>query len=720
MLAPTNPLDEAARLDALRRYDILDTPAEAEFDDIAFLASTICGTPIGLISLVDMDRQWFKSKFGIDASEMARSISFCGHAIHADEIFEVTDTHDDARFVDNPLVENDPSIRFYAGAPLITSDGYRLGTLCVVDRKPRQLSASQRLALEALSRQVVRLMELRVLNRDLARTSAELARAIDFKAASERRLRLITNTVPALISHIDTTERFTFCNLYYKTALGFNTDKMLGSTLREVFDSSAYAIIKPRVEAVLAGQRQSFERAIIIHGEQHFQQCEYVPDTDDAGNVLGFYALVTDVTARRLTEKALASTERRLRELTANIPAMVAHIDAGLRYLFVNEKLAQHLGKPAIEIVGQTMQSFLTPALFEKNLPHIISALAGNTVVFDNRSSMPGSDRFYQVTYIPDRSENNTVIGFYAMVIDVTDRKRGELQQAADARRLRLVTDNVPVAISYIDRERRFQFANATMYEWTNSRAESVIGTSVCSVVGAGFYNEREHYFDRVLAGEQVTFEQTSVLGGQHRVIQSTYIPDIDPDGITVGFYTLSSDISGMKKTEHELRRLACYDSLTGLHNRASMFEALDATLARCRRTGSALAVLYLDIDHFKSINDTLGHAKGDLVLAEFARRIGTAVRATDTVARLGGDEFVIVLEAVDDETTACAIAKKILAAVSLPWLLNGDKLQITTSIGLVMDIRHRHSSADMLKVADDCLYEAKNLGRNQFRARTL
>ena len=108
---------------------MLGTPAEAEFDNIAFLASTICNTPIGLISLIDTDRQWFKSKFGLDASKTARSISFCGHAIHADKLFEATDALDDARFADNPLVENDPSIRFYAGAPLITSDCYRLDTL---------------------------------------------------------------------------------------------------------------------------------------------------------------------------------------------------------------------------------------------------------------------------------------------------------------------------------------------------------------------------------------------------------------------------------------------------------------------------------------------------------------------------------------------------------------------------------------------------------------
>ncbi len=150
------------------------------------------------------------------------------------------------------------------------------------------------------------------------------------------------------------------------------------------------------------------------------------------------------------------------------------------------------------------------------------------------------------------------------------------------------------------------------------------------------------------------------------------------------------------------------------------MFESLDGTSGRCRRTGSALGVLFLDIDYFKAIDNLLGHAKGDLVFAEFARRISTTVRTTDTVVRLGGAEFVIVLGAVDDVAAANAIAQKILAAVVLPWLLNGEKLLITTSIGLIVDIRHRHSSADLLKAADDCLYVAKKLGCNRCCARTL
>lgn len=163
---------EAARLEALRQYNILDTPAEQTYDDITALSAFICDVPIALVTLVDEDRQWFKSRVGIDTQETSRDVSFCAHAILGPTIMIVNDATQDERFFDNPLVTGAPGIRFYAGVPLIPPEGHPLGTLCVIDQKSRTLSEHQIKTLEALARQVVIQLELQ-------RVSSQLAEALD-------------------------------------------------------------------------------------------------------------------------------------------------------------------------------------------------------------------------------------------------------------------------------------------------------------------------------------------------------------------------------------------------------------------------------------------------------------------------------------------------------------------------------------------------------------
>jgi anti-sigma regulatory factor (Ser/Thr protein kinase) len=169
--------DESARLAALRRYRILDTEPERAFDDLTLLAAQVCGAPMAAISLVDADRQWFKSRLGLPMRETSRDIAFCTEAIRHPDIFVVPDALQDAQFRDNPLVA-EPGIRFYAGAPLLTTDGEALGTLCVMDHEPRTLSQEQLVALDALRRQVLAQMELR-------RNLAELQEALAERHAAE-------------------------------------------------------------------------------------------------------------------------------------------------------------------------------------------------------------------------------------------------------------------------------------------------------------------------------------------------------------------------------------------------------------------------------------------------------------------------------------------------------------------------------------------------------
>jgi GAF domain-containing protein len=167
MLQAPIPSNDAARLQELRSYGVLDSPDEQAFDDIGALVRDIAGTPIGIISLVDENRQWFKSCIGLDAKETPRNISFCGHTILQRTPLLINDALDDPRFCDNPLVTGEPGIRFYAGAPILLDNGTALGTVCVIDRKPRELSLMQRSALRLLRQTAAHLVELRRARQDL-------------------------------------------------------------------------------------------------------------------------------------------------------------------------------------------------------------------------------------------------------------------------------------------------------------------------------------------------------------------------------------------------------------------------------------------------------------------------------------------------------------------------------------------------------------------------
>ena len=196
MGSPMMSANDAARVGALQKYAILDSEPEQAFDDLTFLASYVCKTPIALISLIDENRQWFKSKVGISATETSRNIAFCSTAIQQPDVFVVPDALKDERFCNNPLVVSDPNIRFYAGAPLVNEDGYALGTLCVIDRAPRELASDQELALKALSRLVLMQMEFRrnliLLKEALSdRTRAEHERELELKKVQDTLVRVL-------------------------------------------------------------------------------------------------------------------------------------------------------------------------------------------------------------------------------------------------------------------------------------------------------------------------------------------------------------------------------------------------------------------------------------------------------------------------------------------------------------------------------------------------
>ncbi len=297
---------------------------------------------------------------------------------------------------------------------------------------------------------------------------------------------------------------------------------------------------------------------------------------------------------------------------------------------------------------------------------------------------------------------------------DVSARIRAEQALSKSEHSMRAITDNIPAMIARLDHEQRYTFANAHVGKVLGVEPAAMIGRTMLDVRGADFYGAFKPHVKAALRGEASNFELSSRVGERLFHFQSNLVPDRDTDGNVCGFFALTFDITELKLAEAKLERLARIDSLTGVANRLYFEERLAAALARSRRQQEALALLWLDIDQFKSINDNYGHPVGDAVIVEFARRVLGCVRQDDLVARIGGDEFVLLLESPERESGE-SVARKLLIAMQDPVVVDGVALQVTTSIGVAYSPQPASAKA-LMDLADRALYAAKTAGRNTFR----
>ena len=440
------PENEKDRLQAIRSYHILDTEAELDFDGIVELAAQLCDTPISLITLIDERRQWFKAKTGLDIKETHRNLSFCAHAIHMNDIMVVGDASQDERFLDNPLVTGDPYIRFYAGMPLITSEGYKLGTLAVLDRKPKDLNEQQLKHLRILGRQVVNLLERRTTISQLKEINKEIASLVEEKTAE---IKEVFERVSDAFVAVDKNWFITYINEKAAAITNRRTKDVIGKSFWNEFPEAFGAEFSKMAEVAMVTQHYHYWEAYVPIFSRWFETHIYPSRT---GISIHFH----DISERKMAELAIRSSEEQKRLIVNSALDAIICIDVSGVITVWNPQAEKLFDWNEKEMVGKHLIDTIIPEQYrnehEKGLNHYLTTGEGpvlNRIIEITALNREGKEFPIELTITPIKQDGTEF--FCAFIRDITERKKMEVGLRESEMHLRGILDSTNDGILAID-----------------------------------------------------------------------------------------------------------------------------------------------------------------------------------------------------------------------------------------------------------------------------
>jgi diguanylate cyclase (GGDEF)-like protein/PAS domain S-box-containing protein len=616
-MAPPLPENEEQRLAALQDYLILDILSDSVFARYAGLVGRLFGTGISAISLVDRNRQLVKASQGLEIREIPRGLSFCAHTILSSHVLVVPDARRDSRFQEFPLVKEPPRVRFYAGAPLRSRDGFNLGTLCLMDTTPRELDAGEIVALQDLAGMVMDEIDFRLENARIA-------------SAEEGYRELFENATDIVYTH-DLRGAITSINKAMERVTGYSRDEALRMNILDMLDPASRELASEMIRQQLGGSPQATYELTLV-------------TKDD----------------RRVA------------------------LEAGTRLLF-------RRGLPAgIQGIARDITERKKAEMLERDCNHVLELVAGNE---------PLDNVLAKLCRLVERQ-------YAESACSVLLRREGRLFLAA--------APSLPQ-----------EYAEA----WQRPEVELASGPfEVCA--------PRQAVAEFDIASEPALSAcRDLLLGLGMKTCRSFLI--LSGEGSPLGVFVLfcrdrhepgpaelealetARRLAAVAVEQRQLTDLLAYqalhDALTGLPNRVLFEQRLEHALAGAGRHNWLLAVLFIDLDRFKQVNDTLGHSAGDWVLKQVSRRLESCLRKSDSLARMGGDEFTLILTELNDPQDAQRVARKLLDAFQSPFQAEARELFLTGSIGISLYPRDGRDAATLQRKADTAMYRAKSRGKNSF-----
>ena len=751
MLEPCIPHDEITRQITLDSLNILDMPPVEQLDRVTRLAAGYFKVTTALVSLIDENRQWFLSRFGLDATETPRNISFCGHAILQNDTFIVPDAKNDERFSNNPLVTGKPFIRFYAGQPVYSKKGLALGTLCLIDGTPRSFSAEEIKALKDFASMVEQYLQ----SLEVIIHSAQVQQHLD---ESESLFEQTFNQSAVGMALVSLDGAWLRVNPFLCNLLSYSESELLQKTFQDITHPDDLGEDLNNVNKLLSGKinNYSMEKRYRCADKSYtwISLTVALNKTIDS-KAHHFIAVIKDINERKKAEQALLmlqqELEHRVYQRTKELELAIKQLNQEIeqRIAIQNRLNAQkerfrltlentsdafieinEMGKiigwnPSAErifgwnheeVMSQSIDQLIIPSEMREQHQRGFMRYQklGQSKMMGQRLQLMAQRKDGAIFPIEITLNENMIDGkrfVTAFLHDISERIRFEKELLESRLRLQTIADNMPALICHVDRDLNFIFANKTYESWFGLSSEQLKKMKLSDILVPENFEKAKPHLERALQGISVTYERKLVTAKREIFLQITLIP---AQGGINGIYILAMDITELKALQAMHEYDASHDVLTKLPNRRAFTFLLENEINKSSQSNKGLSLLFLDLDNFKNFNDTYGHEFGDHVLKYFAEVLKSAIRQTDIVARLAGDEFTIILTELNDpEEDVRQICDKILFALKEVKMIEQLPVTLSSSIGAAICYAGDKTSMDVLmSKADAAMYRAKEAGK--------
>jgi len=539
---------------------------------------------------------------------------------------------------------------------------------------------------------------------------------------SREQLRAFFDNAKAIVWLKDLDGRFLMVNRYTEQLLGRSREQLLGRTVAEVFpQADAEAISGNDHKVIYADTPLTFDETAQLEDGLHTFFSVKFPLHDASGRIHALGAICTDITDRKQAEEQLLNEHSRLRSLVQTIPELVWMKDTEGIYRLGNPALERVFGAKEADILGKTDYDFFDAGLadFFRQKDHDAMA-AGLPIVNEEWVTYAdtGLRALFETTKAPVRDESGRVLGVLGISRDITDARAAQ-DALSQSEALLKQSQRVASVGHYV--------FNIAAGSWTSSEElNNIFG------IDAGYTKDVEGWLKLVHPSQREEMSKylsnhvlrdKNLFDREYRIVRANDRSErwvhgfgkleLDAAGQPARMFGVIQDITDRKATEARVEYLAYHDQLTGLPNRVLVRDRFEQAIAYAARNGGKIALLYLDLDHFKTINDALGHAVGDALLKEVAARLQLCVRDTDTISRQGGDEFLIILSDVRDADSIVALSTKMLEQLCQPFRIDEHDLSTSVSIGATVYPDDGENFDMLLKKADTAMYHAKEAGRN-------